>query len=176
MESCCTCAVIQPPTSSQAAEKALPQDRRVECCGRIICGKCIQVRSSRRPAAVIASLLADGKPARTTLASRSTVRIAKCRPCPRHCHKGCETLRHTRPSHPQEPQLRRLLPRHRRTPRLPPRTLPSHMRSQRTLATPRRARLPHKIRSISWTTSTTASRPCPSNMVSRPLHCVAPTT
>ncbi|GJN77335.1 hypothetical protein PLIIFM63780_000825 [Purpureocillium lilacinum] len=49
MESCCTCAVIQPPTSSQAAEKALPQDRRVECCGRIICGKCIQASSAPPP-------------------------------------------------------------------------------------------------------------------------------
>ncbi|UNI14151.1 hypothetical protein JDV02_000813 [Purpureocillium takamizusanense] len=42
MESCSTCAIILPQTLSPAANKALPQDRRVECCGRIICGKCVQ--------------------------------------------------------------------------------------------------------------------------------------
>ncbi|KAK7417915.1 hypothetical protein QQZ08_011455 [Neonectria magnoliae] len=42
MDSCCTCATIlssTPPYSKEA--EALPQDRRLECCARIICGKCI---------------------------------------------------------------------------------------------------------------------------------------
>lgn len=42
MESCCTCTTVlssTPPYSKEA--EALPHDRRLECCARIICGKCI---------------------------------------------------------------------------------------------------------------------------------------
>ncbi|KAI0480343.1 hypothetical protein GGR56DRAFT_671460 [Xylariaceae sp. FL0804] len=42
-ESCCTCAtrLAEVPRLSEATEKPLPQDRRLECCPRVICGKCI---------------------------------------------------------------------------------------------------------------------------------------
>lgn len=45
MESCCTCATIlsaTPPYPSDS-EKPLPEDRRVACCDRVICGTCIYV-------------------------------------------------------------------------------------------------------------------------------------
>ncbi|KAF5026080.1 hypothetical protein F66182_1872 [Fusarium sp. NRRL 66182] len=51
MESCSTCATILSSTPAYAKEKpSLPEDRRVGCCDRVICGKCIHVRhpSSRR--------------------------------------------------------------------------------------------------------------------------------
>ncbi|KAF7549582.1 hypothetical protein G7046_g8304 [Stylonectria norvegica] len=42
MESCCTCAKLLNSTPSYTkSEKYLPDDRRVACCSRIICGKCI---------------------------------------------------------------------------------------------------------------------------------------
>ncbi|KAH6896550.1 hypothetical protein B0T10DRAFT_159090 [Thelonectria olida] len=47
MDSCCTCATILSPTPPSYYDKEaepqpiLPQDRRLECCARIICGKCI---------------------------------------------------------------------------------------------------------------------------------------
>ncbi|CVL08042.1 hypothetical protein LB506_002851 [Fusarium annulatum] len=42
MESCSTCATILSSTPAYTKEKlSLPQDRRVACCARIICGKCI---------------------------------------------------------------------------------------------------------------------------------------
>ncbi|KAF5248401.1 hypothetical protein FANTH_5936 [Fusarium anthophilum] len=42
MESCSTCAIILSSTPAYTEEKlSLPQDRRVACCARIICGKCI---------------------------------------------------------------------------------------------------------------------------------------
>ena len=53
MESCCTCASILPSTSSSHIDKALSERRILECCGRIICGKCISVR---RLATLIASI------------------------------------------------------------------------------------------------------------------------
>ncbi|KND94879.1 hypothetical protein TOPH_00648 [Tolypocladium ophioglossoides CBS 100239] len=47
MESCCTCATVLSPSSPQTPRiQPLPEDRRVECCARVICGKCIQ--SNRR--------------------------------------------------------------------------------------------------------------------------------
>ncbi|KAI5465595.1 hypothetical protein BGZ63DRAFT_420150 [Mariannaea sp. PMI_226] len=47
MEACCTCATILSSTSPshKKAESSLPQARRLECCARIICGKCIQSNS-----------------------------------------------------------------------------------------------------------------------------------
>ncbi|KAH0499019.1 hypothetical protein TgHK011_006238 [Trichoderma gracile] len=50
MEYCSTCTgslASTPPyspiqTSSSSSSSSLPQDRRVECCCRVICGKCIQ--------------------------------------------------------------------------------------------------------------------------------------
>lgn len=44
MESCCTCASIlsSTPHSAPESEKPFPQDRRVSCCARVICGKCLQ--------------------------------------------------------------------------------------------------------------------------------------
>lgn len=44
MEFCSTCATALSSPSSQTSRKPLPEDRRVECCARVICGKCIQVR------------------------------------------------------------------------------------------------------------------------------------
>ncbi|CEI39351.1 hypothetical protein FVEN_g10386 [Fusarium venenatum] len=42
MESCSTCATILSSTPAYTKnESSLPQDRRVACCSRIICGKCI---------------------------------------------------------------------------------------------------------------------------------------
>ncbi|EYB27296.1 hypothetical protein SNK05_008655 [Fusarium graminearum] len=42
MESCSTCATILSSTPAYTKEElSLPQDRRVACCSRIICGKCI---------------------------------------------------------------------------------------------------------------------------------------
>ncbi|KAH7162438.1 hypothetical protein B0J13DRAFT_10930 [Dactylonectria estremocensis] len=42
MESCCTCTTVlsSTPPYTKAAD-AVPQDRRLNCCARIICGKCI---------------------------------------------------------------------------------------------------------------------------------------
>ncbi|POR37220.1 Uncharacterized protein TPAR_02574 [Tolypocladium paradoxum] len=42
MESCCTCATVLSSSYPQTSSKPLPEDRRVECCARVICGKCIQ--------------------------------------------------------------------------------------------------------------------------------------
>ncbi|KAH8673670.1 hypothetical protein BX600DRAFT_433284 [Xylariales sp. PMI_506] len=44
MEACCTCATLlsQIPGHDDASEKPPPPDRRLECCPRTICGKCIQ--------------------------------------------------------------------------------------------------------------------------------------
>ncbi|RYP79114.1 hypothetical protein DL771_000092 [Monosporascus sp. 5C6A] len=43
MEPCCTCAQLlsAAPRYDASSEKPLPDDRRVECCGRIICGSCV---------------------------------------------------------------------------------------------------------------------------------------
>ncbi|KAI1085713.1 hypothetical protein F5B20DRAFT_575222 [Whalleya microplaca] len=42
IESCCTCAALlsEVPRHSES-EKPLPQDRQLECCPRVICGRCI---------------------------------------------------------------------------------------------------------------------------------------
>ncbi|OBR14027.1 Thiamine biosynthetic bifunctional enzyme [Colletotrichum higginsianum IMI 349063] len=42
-EACCTCAKLLAtvPRHSTATEKPLPDDRRLECCSRVICGNCI---------------------------------------------------------------------------------------------------------------------------------------
>ncbi|KAJ0159849.1 hypothetical protein CTA2_9007 [Colletotrichum tanaceti] len=42
-EACCTCArlLATVPRHSTATEKPLPDDRRLECCSRVICGNCI---------------------------------------------------------------------------------------------------------------------------------------
>ncbi|KAK2032693.1 hypothetical protein LX32DRAFT_611462 [Colletotrichum zoysiae] len=42
-EACCTCAKLlaSVPRHSTATEKPLPDDRRLECCSRVICGNCI---------------------------------------------------------------------------------------------------------------------------------------
>ncbi|KFH48995.1 hypothetical protein ACRE_001650 [Hapsidospora chrysogenum ATCC 11550] len=50
MESCCTCATMlaaTPPYPSDS-EKPLPEDRRVACCDRVICGTCIYVNLPSR--------------------------------------------------------------------------------------------------------------------------------
>lgn len=46
MEACCTCArlLTAVPLYSEKSEKLIPQDRRLECCGRTICGDCLLVR------------------------------------------------------------------------------------------------------------------------------------
>ncbi|PTD10039.1 hypothetical protein FCULG_00008085 [Fusarium culmorum] len=50
MESCSTCATILSSTPAYTKEElSLPQDRRVACCSRIICGKCIHVRHLSLP-------------------------------------------------------------------------------------------------------------------------------
>ncbi|CAH0052120.1 unnamed protein product [Clonostachys rhizophaga] len=41
MDSCCTCASILPTASSEKSEKTSLENRRVDCCGRLICGQCI---------------------------------------------------------------------------------------------------------------------------------------
>ncbi|KAK3302129.1 uncharacterized protein B0T15DRAFT_496600 [Chaetomium strumarium] len=40
---CCTCATLlaDAPGVSSTSEKALPQERQLDCCGRVICGDCI---------------------------------------------------------------------------------------------------------------------------------------
>ncbi|KAF6838047.1 hypothetical protein CPLU01_02655 [Colletotrichum plurivorum] len=42
-EACCTCAKLlaRVPRHSSSSEKPLPDDRRLECCARVICGACI---------------------------------------------------------------------------------------------------------------------------------------
>ncbi|TQN68975.1 hypothetical protein CSHISOI_06493 [Colletotrichum shisoi] len=42
-EACCTCAKLLATVTrhSTATEKPLPDDRRLECCSRVICGNCI---------------------------------------------------------------------------------------------------------------------------------------
>lgn len=45
---CCTCAALLSdiePQYDEKTEKPVAQDRRLDCCGRVICGKCISVRS-----------------------------------------------------------------------------------------------------------------------------------
>ncbi|KAK1640467.1 hypothetical protein BDP81DRAFT_479124 [Colletotrichum phormii] len=44
-EACCTCAKLlsSVPRYSAATEKPLPDDRRLGCCARVICGNCIHV-------------------------------------------------------------------------------------------------------------------------------------
>ena len=44
---CCTCASLLSninPEYDEKTEKPVAQDRRLNCCGRVICGKCITVR------------------------------------------------------------------------------------------------------------------------------------
>ena len=46
-EACCTCASLLSvisPEYDEKTEKPVAQDRRLDCCGRVICGKCIAVR------------------------------------------------------------------------------------------------------------------------------------
>lgn len=46
-EACCTCATLLsaiPPQYDEKTEKPIAHDRRLECCGRVICGRCIAVR------------------------------------------------------------------------------------------------------------------------------------
>ncbi|KAM0799675.1 hypothetical protein BDR22DRAFT_855051 [Usnea florida] len=40
-EACCTCATMISPQYDEKTEKPILLDRRLECCGRITCGKCI---------------------------------------------------------------------------------------------------------------------------------------
>jgi hypothetical protein len=45
-EACCTCAVLLrtiSPLYDEKTEKPTALDRRLECCGRVICGRCISV-------------------------------------------------------------------------------------------------------------------------------------
>lgn len=45
-EACCTCATLLSvisPQYDEKTEKPTLQDRRLECCGRVICGNCIAV-------------------------------------------------------------------------------------------------------------------------------------
>lgn len=47
-EACCTCATVLsaiPPLYDEKSEKPLAQDRRLDCCGRVICGSCITKNS-----------------------------------------------------------------------------------------------------------------------------------
>lgn len=52
-EACCTCAALLAavPRASCSSEKPLPDDRLLDCCGRIVCSDCTLVR--RLPAASI---------------------------------------------------------------------------------------------------------------------------
>lgn len=46
-EACCTCATLLsaiPPQYAEKTEKPIANDRRLPCCGRVICGACIAVR------------------------------------------------------------------------------------------------------------------------------------
>lgn len=48
-EACCTCATLFStvlPSYDEKSEKPLHQHRPLECCGRLICGKCLVVRPS----------------------------------------------------------------------------------------------------------------------------------
>ncbi len=45
-EACCTCARLLAsiaPQYDEKTEKALGQDRRLDCCNRVICGQCMTV-------------------------------------------------------------------------------------------------------------------------------------
>ncbi|SLM33850.1 LysM domain [Lasallia pustulata] len=47
-EACCTCATLLsaiPPQYDEKTEKPIAHDRRLECCGRVICGRCIAQNS-----------------------------------------------------------------------------------------------------------------------------------
>ncbi|KAL8759257.1 MAG: hypothetical protein Q9199_000870 [Rusavskia elegans] len=51
-EACCACAVLLSnilPEYDEKSEKRVAQDRRLDCCGRIICGNCIGVSSQPSP-------------------------------------------------------------------------------------------------------------------------------
>ncbi|KAI8677207.1 hypothetical protein LRP88_09764 [Fusarium phalaenopsidis] len=41
MEACSTCATVLESTPAYTEDELSPQDRRVQCCYRVICGKCI---------------------------------------------------------------------------------------------------------------------------------------
>ena len=48
---CCTCASLLSeinPEYDEKTEKPAAQDRRLNCCARVICGKCIAVRERIR--------------------------------------------------------------------------------------------------------------------------------
>ncbi|OAA48304.1 Peptidoglycan-binding lysin domain protein [Beauveria brongniartii RCEF 3172] len=50
MEACSTCAtILTPEDGKQLSEKPPPDQRRVPCCDRIICGECIVVRITDAP-------------------------------------------------------------------------------------------------------------------------------
>lgn len=56
-EACCTCASLLStilPQYDEKTEKPGANDRRLNCCGRVICGKCIAVSSSLVPALRVA--------------------------------------------------------------------------------------------------------------------------
>ncbi|KAL8878845.1 MAG: hypothetical protein Q9198_003427 [Flavoplaca austrocitrina] len=51
-EACCACASLLSnilPQYDEKTEKRVAQDRRLDCCGRIICGNCIEVSSQPSP-------------------------------------------------------------------------------------------------------------------------------
>lgn len=56
-EACCTCAALLseiPPQYDLESEKPMAQDRRLDCCGRVICAKCITVRQEYTPSVSVA--------------------------------------------------------------------------------------------------------------------------
>lgn len=62
-ESCCTCARLLAsilPDYDEKTEKPVAQDRRLECCGRIVCGRCIGVGQSILSHSVVEWMLIKG--------------------------------------------------------------------------------------------------------------------
>src|SRR5689334_23284800 len=96
MEACCTCARLlsDVPVYSEKTEKYLPQDRRLECCGRVICGDCLHaslpVTLSQQPHVPLTRLCSS----RRTSASKHIAPTAKCppRPPPSHSASGIHHL------------------------------------------------------------------------------------
>ena len=105
-EPCCTCATLFStflPSYDEKSEKPLPLHRRLECCGRLICGKCLAVGSSQLFRQDILNSLAEKLPIRILLFVSQTSSInpglilekapfARYRPAPIHFLKAYAIL------------------------------------------------------------------------------------
>lgn len=118
MEACCTCARLLSvaPLYSEKSEKCIPQDRRLDCCGRTICGDCLLVRLPlQRP--LPAPTTSNRYIYRITAASKPTAPTARpprLRPFSRRGSKNRPPTPPSRQTHPRpcsrHPTTRRRTP------------------------------------------------------------------